>query len=228
MKNLKKVSILLIDDEAKFRHSLKNLFNLYSQSGILNLHLVGEVDCSQDAFKVLNKYQPELMLLDLELRTENGLDFLKYLQQQNYRTKTLVLSSHQEDSFVFKAMYAGAKGYVFKPNIVNQIIDAIVTVINSNIYLPPEVATRFFTHFNKYYPDLNIHPEPEHKIKLTNREKEVLSYLVEGLSNEEIAKKLFVTIATVKAHLTSIFNKLEVKSRTQAIIVALKQNIVIC
>lgn len=228
MKNNRKITILLVDDEPKFRHSVKTLLNLYSESNIINVHVVGEADSSQRGLKLIDKYQPELILLDLELYQENGLDFLKYLQKQKYATKTLVLSSHQEEKFVFQAMYAGAKGYIFKPNLVNQLIEAINTVANSKIYLPPEVATKFFTQFGRYYLDFACDRDLEQEIKFTNREQEVLACLVKGMSNEEIAQKLFVTVATVKAHLTSIFNKLGVASRTQAIIMVLKQNLVAC
>lgn len=228
MKDSTKVSLILVDDESDFRQSLKNLLNLYSQSGIFQLNIVGEADSCARALVLLNKYQPKLMLLDLELRQENGINFLKSLQKQNYNTKVLVLSSHQEEELIFQAMYAGAQGYIFKPNLVMHIIEAINTVINSEIYLPPEVATGFFSQFNKYSAHFELDSYSIPKAKFTNREQEVLLYLVQGFSNEEIAQKLFITIATVKAHLTSIFNKLGVKSRTQAIVIALKQNLIAC
>ena len=130
---------------------------------------------------------------------------------------------------IFQAMSLGAKGYIFKPNVVSQLLEAINTIINSKIYLPPEVATRFFLFFNNYVSDFCLVAIGENRQKndysLTHREKQVLKYLIQGLSNEEIAQQLYVTVATVKAHLSSIFSKFCVKNRTQAIVMALKENI---
>ena len=127
-------------------------------------------------------------------------------------------------------MYLGARGYIFKLNVVSQLLEAINTVINEKIYLPPEAATGFFTSFNHYVSERKgletIESDRAIDYHLTHREKDVLEYLIQGLSNEEIADKLYVTIATVKAHLGSIFSKLSVKNRTQAIVMALKENIV--
>jgi DNA-binding NarL/FixJ family response regulator len=102
---------------------------------------------------------------------------------------------------------------------------AISTVLDGQVYLSPEVATGFF-HLFHFYAGRSL--TASHKLNLTEREQEVLRWLVQGVSNEEIANHLYVTVATVKAHLTAIFNKLGVNSRTQAIIKALKLGLVSC
>lgn len=221
MLDQKYISTLLVDDEALFRENLKTLLKLYSNSGQVNFTVVGETDSPAKAINLVNRYHPNLMLLDLELDHESGLNILKYLQTNHALVTTLVLSAHQEENLIFQAMQAGAKGYIFKINLVQQLGEAINTVMNNKIYLPAEVATQFFHYFNAFSEQLsNSEQQPD----LTRREKEVLQYLIQGLSNEEIAKKLYITIATVKAHLTAIFNKLGVKNRTQAIVVAIKTN----
>lgn len=218
MTTLKPITTLLVDDQAIFRKNLHSLLQLYSQSNQINFKIVGEADSTAKAIKLINHYHPQLMLLDLELAQDSGLDVLKYLQTNDYLVNTLVLSAHQEENLIFEAMQAGAKGYIFKTNLVQQLCEAITTVLNENVYLPPEVATQFFHYFNAH--SLNQNQVTD----LTRREKEVLKYLVLGLSNEEISQKLYITVATVKAHLTAIFNKLGVKNRTQAIVAALKAN----
>lgn len=215
----KPISTLIVDDQAVFRQNLKTLLDLYSNSGKANFTVIAETDSIAKAINLLNRHHPDLILLDLELERESGLDFLKYLHTNHSSAITLVLSAHQEDNLIFQAMHAGARGYIFKTNLVQQLGEAINTVMSDNIYLPPEVATRFFRYFNTC---------PEQFISqgkapdLTKREKEVLQYLIQGLSNEEIAKQLYITVATVKAHLTAIFNKLGVKNRAQAIVAAMK------
>ena len=223
-------SLLIIDDNHKFRNNLKTLIQLYNQSNLSEFNLIGDTDSVTQGKLLLDKYQPQILLLDLELHHESGLEILKHLASKDYQSKTLILSAHEEEEMIFQAMFLGAKGYVFKLNVVSQLLEAIDTVINEKVYLPPEAATGFFTSFNHYVTELNnlevFDKKPQNDYQLTQREKEVLEYLVQGLSNEEIAKKLFVTIATVKAHLGSIFSKFCVKNRNQAIVMALKENIV--
>ena len=223
-------SLLIIDDNHKFRNNLKTLIQLYNQNNLFKFNLIGDTDSVAKGKSLLDKCQPQILLLDLELHHESGLEILKYLANQDYQSKTLILSAHEEEEMIFEAMFLGARGYVFKPNVVSQLLEAIDTVINEKVYLPPEAATGFFTSFNHYVSELNnlkvFGKQSQKDYHLTHREKDVLEYLVQGLSNEEIAEKLFVTIATVKAHLGSIFSKFCVKNRTQAIVMALKENIV--
>jgi len=215
------IPTLIVDNQPEFRQTLTNLLSLYNKSDLLNLNLIGEADCFESALKLLNRYEPNLILLDLELKQENGIKLIKYLQINYPNIKTLVLSSHKEEDWIFKAMKAGANGYIFKANIIKHFCEAVKTILNLEVYLPPEVATLFFSHFNH-----SIVYKKREFFELTNREKEVLTYLVEGYSNREIAKKLYITVATVKAHMTAIFNKLGVKNRYQAVIVAIKQDII--
>ncbi|ACK69263.1 two component transcriptional regulator, LuxR family [Gloeothece citriformis PCC 7424] len=217
----KYISTMLVDDESLFRENLKTLLNLYSDSGKMDFTIISEADSATKAINLIHRYHPHLILLDLELDHESGLDILKYLQTHHSSVITLVLSAHQEENLIFQAMQAGAKGYIFKINLVQQLGEAVNTVMNDKVYLPPEVATHFFHYFNTYCDPLS---NSDKELDLTKREKEVLQYLIQGLSNEQIAKQLYITVATVKAHLTAIFNKLGVKNRTQAIVAALKMN----
>ena len=226
----KSISLLIVDDNHRFRNHLKTLIHLYSQNNLAKLNLIGDADSVIRGKSILDKHQPQVLILDLELNRESGLEILQYLTQQNYQSKALILSAHQEEDTIFKAMSLGAKGYVFKPNVVTQFLEAINTIINEKVYLPPEVATGFFSSFERYADQFDSQKtnldSPKYDYHLTQREQEVLSCLVEGFSNEEIAEQLFVTIATVKAHLGSIFSKFGVKNRNQAIIMAIKKQLV--
>ena len=225
-------SLLIIDDNHKFRNNLKILIQLYNQNSLSKFNLIGDADSVARGKSLLDKFQPQILLLDLELHHESGLEILKHLANKGYQSKTLILSAHEEEEMIFQAMLLGAKGYIFKPNVVSQLLEAVDTIIDEKVYLPPEAAKGFFTSFNHYVKQINNIEVFEKKSRfpkdyqLTHREKDVLEYLVQGLSNEEIAEKLFVTIATVKAHLGSIFGKFCVKNRTQAIVIALKENII--
>ncbi|AGY59589.1 response regulator [Gloeobacter kilaueensis] len=217
------LSILLVDDEQRFRQGLRTLLNFYSSAGPTTFEIVGEAASVEQAMVLVGEQRPALVLLDLELARGDGVALLEQLREGSYHGKVLVLSAHQEDDWVFRAMQAGACGYVFKTHLASQLGEAIATVMRDEIYLPPEVATQFFRLFH-YYSGRSL--QARSQIHLTEREQEVLYWLVRGASNEEIAKNLYITIATVKAHLTAIFEKLQVTSRTQAIVAALKLGLV--
>ena len=221
--NNKQISILLVDDEERFRQGLRTLLSFYSTSASLSVNVVGEADCVEQVVKLAIQKNPDLILLDLELVNSDGMTVLERLKDISYSGHVLVLSAHQEDKFIFQAMQKGAAGYVFKSRVANQLCDAINTVLKSEIYLPPEAASGFFRCFKENASSAH---KASSQLHLTEREQEVLHLLTQGASNEEIAKNLYVTPATVKAHLTKIFEKLKVTSRTQAIVTAIKIGLV--
>lgn len=217
------VSILLVDDVQQFRQGLRTLLGFYSGGGTLTFNIVGEAASAEQAVKLAAEQKPALILLDLELPPGDGIAVLQKLRELPYKGKVLVLSAHREDEWIFRAMQAGASGYVFKDSVATQLHEAIATVIREEVYLSHEVATRFFRMF-QFYAGRSV--QVSGAVHLTEREQEVLEWLVQGASNEEIAKHLYITVATVKAHLTAIFEKLAVTSRTQAIVKALKLGLV--
>lgn len=221
--SLQQISIVLVDDDPQFRQGLQTLINFYNVNQELHFKVVGEASTSEQAVKVIAEQHPTLVLLDMELSSDTGINVLASLQKLPYKGNVLVLTGHQEPEWVFRAMKAGASGYLFKENLATELYIAIETVIEKQIYLAPKVATSFF-HLFHFYSGRSL--EANSSLHLTDREQEVLHWLVQGASNEEIANHLYVTVATIKAHLTAIFNKLEVSSRTQAIIKALKLGLI--
>lgn len=217
------VSVLLIDDEPLFREGLRRFLGLYHADEAARVQVVGEADSVEQGLALIETQQPDMILLDMELPHLNGIDALLQLKEQGYAGNVLMLSAHQDDQWIFLAMQSGARGYVFKEALTEQLPEAIATVLAGKIYLAPEVATCFFRRFQ----DLASQSLPLVKsLHLTEREQDVLYWLVQGEPNTQIARHLFVTVATVKAHLTSIFDKLGVSSRTQAIVKALRLGLV--
>lgn len=215
------VSILLVDDDPEFCQGIQTLLHL--EPTMHRVQVLGKVHSATEAIAWITKREPDLILLDLELGEEDGITVLYHLQKNGFHVKVLVLSSHEEERYIFRAMQAGAKGYLLKRHIIHELFPAIVTILKSEIYVPPEVANIFFREFQAKQAS---YWQAQHQTDFTGREREVLIWLVQGAPNEEIAKHLYVSTATVKAHLTSIFKKLGVTSRTQAIIEALKRGLV--
>lgn len=221
--NTAPVSVLLVDDNLEFRKGLVTLLSFCGLSNAVPIRIVGQAASVDQALRLIVEQHPTLMLLDLELGQELGETVLLRANEINYSGKTLILSAHNEDEWIFRSMRAGAHGYVLKDKVANQLCDAIQTVLRDQVYLPPEVATRFFSLFH-FYAGRTL--QAAKSTNLTDRELQVLHWLVQGSTNEAIAGQLYITVATVKAHLTAIFEKLEVSNRTQAIIKALKLGLV--
>ncbi len=217
------ISVLLVDDDANFRQGLQMLLQFYSTHRDQRFNVIGEAASSDQAVQLAQQQHPTLILLDMELASGDGIVTLTELAKLEHRSKILVVSGHQEEEWVFRAMRAGANGYVVKDQLPTELFTAITTVLNDQVYLSPELATRFFQMF-RFYNGQAL--DAKTKLHLTDREHEVLRWLVQGASNEEIATQLYISVATVKAHLTAIFNKLGVTSRTQAVIHALKIGLV--
>jgi DNA-binding NarL/FixJ family response regulator len=217
------VSILLVDDCPTFRQGLKNLLDFHNTTSPWQFQIVGQAASLQQALNLAIQQSPMLILLDMELAQGNGVEVLQHLRSHAKTSHTLVLSGHQEEEYIFQAMQAGARGYLFKHHLFTQLLEAVQVVLQNQIYLSPEVATRFFQRFHFVAGRSMAGMQTVH---LTEREREVLQWLAQGASNEVIAQQLSITVGTVKAYLTTIFEKLAVNSRTQAALQALKMGLV--
>ena len=216
------VSVLLVDDHAEFRQGLRTLLSFFTD-GPAVFEVVAEAASAEQAIQLVETHRPTNTQQDMEQDSSSGLEILERHNGLMLETRVLTLSAHREDEWIFRAMQAGAKGYIVKDKVAAQLHEALCTVLQDEIYLDPELATGFFRLF---HANLGRHLQARAKIRLTEREQEVLDWLVQGASNEMIAKQLYITVATVKAHLTAIFDKLEVRSRTQAIVKAIKLGLV--
>lgn len=236
------MSVMLVSAQLPFRQSLQALLNLYNLNKSLGeFQIVGEADSPIQAISLAKKHQPTVIVLDIDFfhREGDGIHTLAelshLLDKSQQKCKVLVLSDQSEDKFIFRAMQTGACGYILKKNLTSQLHNALTATSSGQIYLCPEVATHFFRMFHFYgscfsAPQSRELAVPElqgsNPYHLTQREREVLQLLVQGERNQEIARHLYISVATVKAHLTAIFEKLGVKSRSSAIVTSLKFGII--
>jgi DNA-binding NarL/FixJ family response regulator len=199
--------ILIADDHALFRSGLRALFE--SLEGI---EVVGEAENGREAVELAEQLQPDIVLMDIQMPGMDGIEATRRLAASRPATAVLMLTMHEDDESVFSAMRAGARGYLLKGAAQDDVSRAILAVGRGEAIFGPAVATqilKFFTTGNR-----PAEPFPE----LTAREKEILDLVAAGMSNPEIAQKLFLSPKTISNNVSLIFDKLQVADRSKAIV----------
>ena len=213
----KKARIILIDDNYEHLVGVKELLNLEGCYDVVQIST--NVNTGVNMVK---KYQPDVVLVDMNMPDKNGLQAIHEIKRLNLNTKIIALSAYDDADLIFRAMKIGARGYVLKTMASAQLICAIEEVIMGKIYLPSALSLRFFEYFQKSVKEEESSVEEELLSSLTQREEEVLDLLTQGLGYKEVSDKLYISNTTVKTHVNNIFQKLQVKDRTQAVLYALK------
>ncbi|MCA1032054.1 response regulator transcription factor [Bacillus timonensis] len=209
------IKLMLVDDHAVLRDGLRNIFEMED-----DIKVVGEAISGDDALEKVNKCNPDVVLMDINMPTKNGVEVTGIMKKKHPHIKILVLTMHSHDEYFMAAIREGADGYLLKDAPSDQVVDAIRTVFKGESVIHPSMTKKL----------LNFHQQQKQEqpseTALTEREKEVLMCLVEGLSNKEIADRLFISDKTVKIHVSKIFKKFDVKSRSQVVIYAVQNKLV--
>jgi DNA-binding NarL/FixJ family response regulator len=215
----KKSKVLLIDDNYEHLVGIRELLNLEG-----TFDVVGIATNVTVGLNLIKKYQPDIVLLDMNMPEKDGLQGIIEIGKLDLGTKVLALSGYDDADLIFRAMKIGAKGYVLKTMASAQLIYAIEEVLNGKIYLPLALSSRFFEYFQQSFREENSKSESEEEnllSDLTQREEEVLELLTQGITYKGVANKLFISETTVKTHVNNIFQKLQVNDRTQAVLYAI-------
>ncbi|MBD2665950.1 two component transcriptional regulator, LuxR family [Richelia sinica FACHB-800] len=208
------IKVILVDDQSLIRQGLKALLELET-----DLEIVGEAENGEKAIELVSQLQPDVVLMDIRMPIMDGVAASKEIQQQFPKTKILVLTTFDDEEYVKAALQNGAMGYLLKDTPSEELAVAIRAVAKGYSQLGPGIVKKLLTQF----PANVTHEEPsvpQNLAELTPREKEVLCLIATGASNREIAKKLYISEGTVKNHVTNILNRLNLRDRTQAAILA--------
>ncbi|TFV66053.1 UNVERIFIED_ORG: response regulator transcription factor [Bacillus sp. AZ43] len=200
--------VLVADDHPMFREGLR--FILGREPDLL---VVGEADTGVHALRLVGELDPDVVVMDLAMPGLDGLAATRRLAEQGARVRVLVLTMSEDDESVFAAVRAGAGGYLVKGADPEQVVSAVRAVARGHAVFGPHLAGRMLSFF--------AHPPartPQEVPGLSAREREVLTLLAEGLSNAEIGRVLFISPITVRNHVSSIFAKLQVSNRRQAML----------
>ena len=207
MKKNGKIRILIADDHYIVRMGLVALVSTES-----DMEVVAEAAGGNEALELFAKYLPDLLLLDLRMPDKNGIQTIVEIREKFPEARILVLSAFDGDEDIYRALHAGAQGYVLKNTTGDKLVPALRTVASGQNWIPKDVASQLALR--------------KMREQLTTREVEVLSQLAKGLANKEIADTLSISEHTVKDHLKNILGKLHVADRTEAVTTAIQRGII--
>jgi DNA-binding NarL/FixJ family response regulator len=203
------VRVLIAEDHPLFREGMRGRLDR-----VADVAVVGEAASGDEAVELAHKLEPDVILMDIKMPGLNGIEATREIQRANPQIGVLVLTMFEDDDSVFAAMRAGAKGYLLKDSGGEGVVHAIRAVASGEAVFGPGVAERIMGFFAAPRAAAPQRAFPE----LTEREEEVLSLVAQGKANREIARQLFVSLKTVRNHVSNILLKLQVADRAQAVI----------
>lgn len=209
-----KISLIVVDDHPIFLAGLRQLFKKQA-----DFELIGVAENVEQLEVLLGQATPHIVLMDIEMPQRDGISATALVRQRARGTKVVILTGYDNPDLIFRALKAGAVGYLLKNTRAKDILDTLRKVAAGEIFLNPELANKFLREFQR---DQEMEEVRRLLHTLTPREEEVLRFVATGATNREISQRLFISELTVKMHLASIFRKLQVNDRTKAAILALK------
>ncbi len=212
-------SVLLADDQALVRGGFRMI--LEAQEG---LEVIAEAEDGRAAVERSRQLRPDVILMDVRMPGLDGIEATKIVVEEGLAGHVLVLTTFDEDRIVYDALRAGASGFLLKTVPPAQLVEAVRIVAAGEALLAPAVTRRLIEDFVRRPPPGG--GVPERLAALTDREREVLALIARGLTNSEIAARLYVSGATVKTHVNRILSKLDVRDRVQAVVLAYETGLV--
>lgn len=210
---MEQIQVVIIDDHVMVREGIKQLLEMDG-----DIKIIGEAGDGEEGIKIIEKTDPDVILLDVNMPKMNGLEMLQKLKETGIPRKVLILTIHNEVEYLLKAVEIGVNGYVLKDSELAVLRKAIFSVHHGENYIQPSLAPLLMKRMQE-----NTSEAAE---GLTKREMEVLKLIAEGMYNKEIAEKLMISEKTVKNHVSNIFRKINVSDRTQAAVYAIKNGYV--
>lgn len=208
---MEKIRLILVDDHVVVRQGLKMVLGLEP-----DLEIIAEANNGQEALELVKKYNPQVVLMDLLMPVMDGVSAIRAIKKEFPEVEIVALTSVLEDRLVIDAVEAGAAGYLLKESGPAELVEAIRAAARGEVRLHPKAQKRLIKEVRT----------PEMRESLTERETEALRLIAKGFSNKEIARALEVSEVTIKTHVSSILSKLNLQSRTQAALFALKEGLV--
>ena len=212
---MEKIKVMIVDDHSLIREGLKQLLEFDG-----SIEIVAEATNGIECLEKLNIYEPDVLLLDINMPEKNGIEVLREMKANNSPVKVLILTVHNELEYLMNAVDIGVDGYILKDSEFVELKRAINAVLEGENYIQPSLIPALNSHL------VQRDIEKDKIALLTSRELEVLAQVANGMFNKEIATNLNISERTVKNHISNIFKKIDVSDRTQAAVFAIKNNII--
>ncbi|MBR3217495.1 MAG: response regulator transcription factor [Exiguobacterium sp.] len=218
--------IAIVDDHELFREGLKRIFDLEDE-----FMVVAEGRTGREAIRIAGEQKPEILIMDINMPDMNGIEATKQLSLLSPETRVLILSIHDDESYITHALEAGASGFLLKEVASTELISAVRAVAKDGAYLHPKVTTNVLKEYRRLLQFKGEQAgrgvesrtdDPVYQL-LSRREVEVLHLLADGRSNRDISDMLFISEKTVKNHVSSVLRKMDVNDRTQAVVDAIRR-----
>lgn len=209
-----KIRVIIVDDHPLLRKAMRNTFEQHE-----DIEVVGEAKDGEEAVKLSSELKPDIAIMDIVMPNLSGIEATKQIRKISPKTAVLILTAYDDDHYVIGLMEAGAAGYLLKSARSQDLVRAVRSVHAGESVLHPTIIAKILKQ------RIQIHASDEQRTKeeLSSREMEVIKLAARGMSNKDIAGELLLSIRTVKAHLSNIFNKMGVASRTEAIITGVRE-----
>jgi DNA-binding NarL/FixJ family response regulator len=211
------IGVLVVDDQSMVRAGFRMLL-----AGEDDIDVVAEASNGREAIEKAARFKPNVVLMDIRMPDVDGLQATREILSANPAARILILTTFDLDEYIYEALSAGASGFVLKDDPPEQLIAAIRTVAAGDALLSPSITNRVISQFAR----LSRPAPPKELEELTSREMEVLRLIARGLSNAEIGEQLFITDTTVKTHVTHVLQKLNLRDRVQAVVLAYQTGVV--
>lgn len=215
------LKLIIADDHRIVRDGLRSLL-----SGEEEITILGEASDGEEALTKTRELNPDILIADISMPLINGIEMTKMLAQENLSTRVLILSMHDNEDYINQAIEAGASGYLLKDSNKEELLKAIKSISVGETYFSGEVSKILLNKYLSVSKQKRLKIEAEEKLELTKREKEILRFISDGLSNKEIATKLFVSTRTIDTHRYNIMQKLNVKNAAELVRLAFKLNLI--
>ncbi|MCF6095659.1 response regulator transcription factor [Thermovorax subterraneus] len=213
-----KIRVIVADDHALVREGIVKIISL--EPDIL---VVGEASDGEEAVQLAVSQEVDVVLMDINMPKINGIEATRIIKSKKPEVNVIALTIHEQEDYLFEMIKNGVSGYALKDIRPDELIVTIRNVAKGQAFIPPSLIQKVFEEFKRLS---RTREGGVNAFDLTEREIEILQHLARGLSNRDIAEKLFISEKTVKNHLTNIFQKMGVTDRTQALLLAIKHDIV--
>lgn len=215
-----KISIVIADDQSLMREGLKTILDLEKDIKVLATAANG-----REALDLCRDMKPRIVLMDIRMPVMDGVEATAAINAEGLPTAVIVLTTFDDDELIIKALKAGAKTYLLKDLPSDKLLEVIRATSRGNIVLQPEIAAKLVERASGPAEAVDQNGDCPVLEALTRREKEILSLMAEGLSNSDIAARLYLSEGTVKNQVSVVYGKLGTRDRTQAVLLALKYNL---